>query len=227
MPVGVGVGVRVPLAARVGSGFSPASIPGLALWLDASQLTGLSDGDPVQTWPDLSGHSNDATQATLSMRPTYSAQSFRGVLFDGVDDQLATPQAHDSTTIFFVADLMDGIPWGSSAGLLVYFGEPISGSVYLYDENGPSAPATAGRQCYCGQYGTAAGTTLLRENGTTAATGTSNQSAHVGTDIIGTRGLQDGFFEGTLHEMLVYTGALTLAQIVSVESYLRAKWGTP
>jgi len=76
-----------------GSAFSPASIAGLQLWLDASQITGLNDGDAVTTWPDLSGNGNNATQATGSKKPTYqtSEQNGRpGVLADGVDDFLQT-----------------------------------------------------------------------------------------------------------------------------------------
>jgi len=37
---------------------------GLALWLDASQLAGLSDGQQVNTWTDLSGQNNHAVRQT-------------------------------------------------------------------------------------------------------------------------------------------------------------------
>ena len=50
---------RVPALAKQDdrwplTGFDPASLPGLTVWLDASQL-GLADGAAVSPWPDLSG----------------------------------------------------------------------------------------------------------------------------------------------------------------------------
>ena len=41
--------------------FNPADIAGLGLWLDAQQITGLADGEPVTTWPDASGQAHTAT----------------------------------------------------------------------------------------------------------------------------------------------------------------------
>lgn len=50
--------------------FSPADIPDLKLWLDASTLV-LSDGDPVSSWTDLSGNGNHAVQANALKQPTF------------------------------------------------------------------------------------------------------------------------------------------------------------
>jgi len=71
--------------------FSPLDISGLQLWLDASQIAGLNDGDAVGTWSDLSGTGNNATQATASKKPTFKTNQINGrpvVRFDGVDDVL-------------------------------------------------------------------------------------------------------------------------------------------
>lgn len=46
------------------------AIGDLRLWLDASQLTGLNDGDPVSTWTDYSGNGFHAVQSG-SNRPLY------------------------------------------------------------------------------------------------------------------------------------------------------------
>lgn len=45
-------------------------IEGMQLWFDASQITGLSDGDSVTTWPDLSGNSYDAVCGNAT-KPLY------------------------------------------------------------------------------------------------------------------------------------------------------------
>lgn len=84
------VGAKPSVAAAT---FSPTDISGLALWLDASQITGLVDGDPVPSWTDLAG-TNHAAQATSAARPVYKTSIVNSrpvVRFDGVDDQLQTP----------------------------------------------------------------------------------------------------------------------------------------
>lgn len=72
-----------------GTAFSPTDIAGLQLWLQASRINGLNNGDPVATWADLSGNANDATQGTASQRPTWNSAGY--VTGDGVDDTLLTP----------------------------------------------------------------------------------------------------------------------------------------
>jgi hypothetical protein len=82
--------------------FSPSSLPGLAVWFDASQLTGLADGDPVASWTDLSGNARHAAQATSTKRPTYKTNIQNGkpvIRFDGVDDFLATPAWTNPTSL--------------------------------------------------------------------------------------------------------------------------------
>jgi hypothetical protein len=68
----------------------PAGVIDAALWLDASQLIGLSSGAKVTTWPDMSGSGNNATLA--SGAPTYQANVINGkpvVRFQG--DQINMP----------------------------------------------------------------------------------------------------------------------------------------
>lgn len=54
------------------TGFSPASIAGLLLWLDAKSITGLSNDDKVSQWNDLSGNNHHAVQANSTYQPVYS-----------------------------------------------------------------------------------------------------------------------------------------------------------
>lgn len=70
----------------------PSDLSGLRLWVKADGITGLSDGDPVATWPDSSGNGFNATQATSSKRPLYKTNiaptGLPVVRFDNVDDCL-------------------------------------------------------------------------------------------------------------------------------------------
>jgi hypothetical protein len=78
-----------PRLLRPSSNFTPRSISGLALWLDASDATSLyqnsdgtvaavNSGDPVGYWRDKSGNNRHATQATAGSRPTVGASSTAG-----------------------------------------------------------------------------------------------------------------------------------------------------
>lgn len=72
------------------SPFVPTDLANLRLWLEADQITGLADNDPVDTWNDESGNGYDAT-ITLTKRPLYIASavnSLPAVRFDGSNDTM-------------------------------------------------------------------------------------------------------------------------------------------
>lgn len=92
---------------------APNAISGLKLWLDASQIVGLNDGDSVTTWSDLSGNGYDATQGTASKKPVYKTAILNGlavVRFDGVDDVLTSTfaLAGGAKTLVIIAKLSGG-----------------------------------------------------------------------------------------------------------------------
>lgn len=51
--------------------WSPRSLAGLQLWLDATTITGLADGDKVSQWNDLSGNAKHAVNANATYQPIY------------------------------------------------------------------------------------------------------------------------------------------------------------
>jgi hypothetical protein len=62
---------------------------GLVMHLAADAIPGMSDGDAVVNWPDLSGNDRHGTQTVFSSQPKYHTQVLDGkpaVRFDGVDD---------------------------------------------------------------------------------------------------------------------------------------------
>ncbi len=89
--------------------FDPRRIPNCILWLAADRITGLSDGDAVATWSDLSATSNHATQANAGNRPVYKTGIANGrpvVRFDGANSALdltSEPALTTEATIFVVA----------------------------------------------------------------------------------------------------------------------------
>lgn len=71
-----------------GRPWTPAQLPGLMFWHDASKLV-LNNLDPVTTWFDLSGNGRDQAQGTAAAKPTYQVNQINGlpaVVFDGIDD---------------------------------------------------------------------------------------------------------------------------------------------
>lgn len=69
--------------------WTPASIS-TVFWLDASLSSTITIATGVSTWADRNGNGVNATQATGSLQPSYSATAFPGslpgVLFDGAND---------------------------------------------------------------------------------------------------------------------------------------------
>ena len=86
-------------------GFQPSSTtPGI--WLDASEITGLADGEACTTWLDTSGNARNAT-ATGTAKPLYKTAILgaKPVLrFDGTDDLMnVTIPATAEFTLMVVA----------------------------------------------------------------------------------------------------------------------------
>ena len=71
---------------------SPLAIAQCKVWHDAGQgLAGLSDGDAVASWTDMSGNANHSAQGTAGQRPLYKTgivNTLPVLRFDGVDDLL-------------------------------------------------------------------------------------------------------------------------------------------
>jgi hypothetical protein len=86
----------------------------LVLWMNADNITGLNDNDPVETWRDASGYGNDASQSNSAQRPVYQSSGRNGVPtveFGGPDSG-----AFDGT-----ADVMSGSISPSSGNVATYF----------------------------------------------------------------------------------------------------------
>jgi hypothetical protein len=63
------------VVAAAASGPPPNDI---AVWLDASAISGVADGAPLALWPDASGLKRDASQLVAAKQPTYVAKGRAG-----------------------------------------------------------------------------------------------------------------------------------------------------
>jgi hypothetical protein len=72
--------------------WSPGTLPGLVLWLDAAKGAGSAPGDPVSLWSDQSPAHNDATQTDGGYQPILEVSAIGGlpaVRFDGYTSYLS------------------------------------------------------------------------------------------------------------------------------------------
>jgi hypothetical protein len=82
--------------------WTPAQLPGLALWLDADDASTITlNGSTVSQWNDKSGNARHVSQATAANQPTLTASGLNGkpeIRFDGVNDYLAAASPLIGTT---------------------------------------------------------------------------------------------------------------------------------
>ena len=227
-----------------------ASLPvnGAILWLDASKQSSLftdagstnvkNNGDLVYQWNDLSGANNHATQSTSGSRPAWSSPAngqnvLGGVSFNGSTSIIYPTISSSDKTVFIVHKGISSSSdtrlftsysdYSLSVGASVYSGGNLSfvreyivwansGFSRVYNPtifnltytNSPSFSATLSKSENSGN------TTIQ----TITSTGT-------------TSGLSDFFsLDGTFYEFILFTRALSAAEMTAMNSYLRTKWGT-
>lgn len=226
-----------------GTAFSPTDIAGLQLWLDASQIAGLNDGDAVATWADVSGNGRDVTQASATARPTYQTAEVNGlpvVRCDGVDDFLATASsivAAQPVTVFLVLRengggigqyYFDGGSAGTDRCSMAgsYSGTPdelalFAGSVVAGTTQTHPMPLVLLRAVFNG-----ASSAIFR-NSTSYLTGNAGAQALSVGITVGARFNGVSPLNGDICDLLVYDSVLSVGNAALVENYLRSKWGTP
>lgn len=80
--------ISVPLFAQNGPGGieSTDGMSNLVLWLDANQITTVTEGNNVSVWADASGYGNDASQSLEIVRPNWFSNAVNGFPYVRFDD---------------------------------------------------------------------------------------------------------------------------------------------
>lgn len=232
---------RIQTAMQSGGGaaaWNPASIAGLQLWLDASQITGLNDGDAVATWTDASGNGWHATQSTASARPTFQTGEINGkpvVRFDGVDDSIlnATFAVSQPCTWFVVVKttgghgvnrfILDAVGAATDRQCLIYFPSTTKWNLYanlFFEESGTTGATFKSIQAV---FNGASSQIVVGGTTTTGNPGSSNlaNGYRIGNAYGGTA----FHFGGDIAEMGCYNSVLSGANLSALQSYLNAKYG--
>ena len=221
-------------------------IAGLSIWLDASKGVTTS-GTAVTGWADQSGNSEDAT-GTSGTEPTLSPGALNG--YDAIHFTKSTsPQ-----TVLNVAALA-ATNWGknpfllelvvrnTSPGLVTFWSQlpNLTGSLRLALEGnngaspgpgftllgtgfsiGPTTDSTyRSGDCHSlGVWSNGATAALIVDGVVLAMVAESSSLSSSGGAILGP-------FDGDLFEIVGKTGTISNADLTAVESYFRAKYGTP
>lgn len=225
--------VREPATPGGGGGGSMAANP--HSWFAADELTGFTDGDRIETWPDLSenGHDQFRVSTTASTWPEYKVNQLNGLpgaVFAG-NQRLRTAVAFTEITgpVTFVTVVKPG---ASTAGY--YVGGVLGGNMRL----GLRVSSNVW-QMFRGSFvsGVSASQVDSRvsnifdeANSYMDANGVSTAVANPGTfsfsqNLLGEFGNGSGYFTGTIYEVLMYDRRLTPEELAGTESYLENKWG--
>ena len=225
-------------ASAPGGGFDPESISGLRVWLDASQLTGLADTDPVQTWPNLiAAEAENFTQATLANRPLYRTavqNGLPGVRFDGSNDFLSGTVSRPAKprTMFLAGSL------SSVAGFRYALGN-VSNAAVVTAHNGTQLRLDHEDSAIIGVATTALatgpfmydvsyaddGAFVFGRNGSDDGAGTNNRTPNASALRLGYRDSSSLLvYAGDMFEILVYDSVLSGTDRQNVRDYLMDKW---
>lgn len=231
--------------------FDPRQFGNLAVWLDASQQTGIVNGGAVSSATDFSGNSRHATQGTAAKQPTFLSGIQNGLpvmRFDGSNDGLVTPSitwvgvqvsvfmvcSISPISVSIVAELSTNFN-ASSAWMVsinankTEVGHRLSAAYAVFDS---TATATGAWHVldYVGDGGLATNEASGWVDGDGAGTRPFNSntagvnfSAH--PIYIGGRGAASFFTQMDMGELLVFDRALSQAEREAVEGYLTWKWG--
>lgn len=221
---------------------TPKTIDNLTIWLDATQIKDLSNGDPIQTWKNMSGNGKDATQTNATYMPIFRSgdngiNKLNSVEFDGVDDFFnfdGTDIVGSDYTVFVVEKRGDALGnmtiFGSSPGNGLIFGYYSSGMIvnqyqgnwYLPDVGAENI--TPGITRIHDFYHSSVDAKKYFLNGIEKGFKdykiplSSYDNARIGHGNY-------GFYKGKISEIIFYNKKLSDSERVKIESYLGKKWG--
>lgn len=246
----LGVAWSGPLTVKTLSQASvqPSAIPGLALWLDASDVGG--DGSsrtnhaPVAIWADKSGYGRNGTGVNT---PTVETAALNGSpairLASQARFDIGDVEVHSNTngmTLFAVCAEAEGIEeaivsknyW--SAGRrewVLHSGDfQIQERADTYDASCRiDFTPTAAPTVYAGRWVPASATELYRDGALLgrAATAATNMDDTTATLLVGAANNGDvtRFFTGLVAEVVIYSRALTTGELAQVGAYVSDKYG--
>jgi hypothetical protein len=225
------------------TGFTPRSIAGLALWLDASDASSITlNGSTVSQWRDKSGNSRHYAQATAANQPAIGTVNGKNSLRAnaGSSNIQLTAAAYSLsayTAIAVVVPDLSSTPvgFGTFTGIMA-IGSGASGMMMLARTGSPARWGTFTTASAPSNTQLASGTRYVLtmqddnnnavsffNNGAADGTGAGNSAGQTSTHLFGLSSGQE--FYGDICEVIVYPSVISEAARKRVERYLGGKWG--
>lgn len=227
----------------------PVELPNLLFWLDATQITSgnqPANGGAVSSWLDKSSNQYLFTQVDANQPPIYLETGFRGrptVRVSDTTDGLAAPSNLSSPagsyTFFFVGQQVESRPLGFNSYLLdvegsnrflIWLVDDISSGFYYQDTfKGPGSISESGELYATWRFDQSrVPSAEIRKDGALLYTDNSYLNTSMNNNLrIASRftaELNDDF-DGRISEFIAYERTLSDTEVLSVESYLKTKWG--
>jgi hypothetical protein len=234
--------------------FSPQSIPGLQLWLDAADSSSMVlSGTTVTTWKDKSGLVNNALLSGGNGSPTLMALGTKQMIrYPNLNRMVLTTTLATLPTVFAVAktdtttngSVIIGVPVNTAGMASYYFQIVTNGSPFdqkyvaspstVFSESKSATGAFPGVNTLCIMTGlndptNAVSGLVFRTNGTSKTSGAGVTPITVAKTFIGNLDWFQNFGNpgGTIDicEIIVFNSVLNTIQTQQVEGYLAQKWG--
>ena len=211
----------------------PGGVTDLALWLDASQLTGLSDDATVDTWTDMSGVGNDAPKTAGT--PIYKTGVLNGQPVIRFNNTSAFTTANlsaqfpSAVTVFIVTTI------NNDNNYTLVKANPNSADEWWRYDNGKSYPAvfrSSRLETYCDMPNSGSHLFTISSSASAwemwkdgASQGVAGAAYNAGGALVIGNGSSGGGLNGDIAEILIYSRALTAPELNTVGGYLTAKYG--
>lgn len=225
----------------LGLQMSLPDIPGMKLWLDASDSGTLfsdtagttlatADGTAVALWKDKSGNLNHASQATAGNRPVVKLavqNNLNVIRFDGSNDFIQPssfavgPQPVTVFTVFKTNGTGYHTIYDTGSAKPMMWIDGIGRIELDYPSTYTTSSSVVNSNTLFTYVNSSSGGGL-RLNGSTIASTYSTSLSSSATSFFNRSGGQT--YKGDFYEMLIYNSALTTVQQLQVEAYLNTKW---
>jgi hypothetical protein len=226
--------------------FTPASLSGLQLWLDAADTpTFLFDAFlNVEEWQDKSGNNRHAGQSNPADRPAYLAAQLNGlaaVKGDGVSDSLNVPSFPSLAagyTIYVVSQSS-----GLTSGAVLSLNAGVFNSAIVVGNDSGSGSYVSQWGASVSQAAPAAGTDFARMIKYDGSHPTGNYRVRLTSQVADTTGAMSQvaatppagtmtllralttYSSRNLYELIILDRQTTVAEDNNIKAYITAKWG--
>ena len=207
--------------------FSPTSISGIALWLDAADQTSITlSGSNIAQWNDKSGNGYNAIGYGGL---TYSNNN---IVYNGSTGYFSTPYQSGSPveTGFAVVNMTNTnsfILGGTGEGVRIFSYQTQGFAIGYFGQTGLITNTTLNTNTtYLISYNYSSTSASINVNGTQAANSSGNYSAYSNTNtLIGGWSNGQAYIEGKVSEIIVFNTTLSESNRQKIEGYLAWKWG--